>query len=460
MAKQVGADGAVVNRFLEDTSSINSDSLTVTGPGGQTVVTKGMDPVKARQQIAIVRGSAVNNTKAEPVPVETATRPATADTGETVRTSREAAGTTVSEDPYEKARSQLEEVVGRKDERVDRVVEEMKSLGETRTSAFDKLFGPESSLSRFYAPSIQAVEEQILDTEELLDELRTDVQERNEDTGLTQSQFRRIEAKERGDLTDQLDKLVRAQTRLRAGFDQQLQMSQLEFENTVQAAQDGIEALKFELQNTGMEDAEIALITRALEEDISQRAAQASEDRQIAAEIRQEKRDQEKETSAERKEKEQALDDILQSAMDFVLQAGVIPTGNFEKVIEDAKKMFEEGATMSEIQLGVLRAVGDNPAVRSYINTQFGAKKTSGSGKKLTRGDLSTDQELLLSSVEAQVEDLIVNQGQAPSTALNAGKQALEASGNGGLIQFLDTNVKIDSPSDIADYLEANLLRE
>lgn len=298
----------------------------------------------------------------------------------------------VQQDAFDKATADLEEVFAGKQGKVEEIVKAIQGLGDLRGSAFDNLFGEDSRISRFFAPSVKAVEEQILDTEGLLTNLRTDIVEGERDVGLTQGQFRRIEAKERGELVTQLDQLVRTQTRLKAGLDTQILLSEKEFESTLQGAQDNINSLIFQLEQEGIADqAEIDLIKRALEDELQKDSARASEDRQIAREIRQEEAQIEAEkravTEQERadaadaqKAREDAVRDILLSAQDFAIQAGVVPSENFQKVIEDVTRMAEEGKSLAEIQLAVLKAIGENPEVRAFINGEFSKAKGGGGG--------------------------------------------------------------------------------
>lgn len=285
---------------------------------------------------------------------------------------------------YDDALKKLEDVYGRKDESVQKIVDAMKGLTETRQSAWDKLFGEESKISRFYAPAIQAVEEQLLDTEELITNLRGGLEERLETAkggqGVTQSQFEHIYSKERTGLVDQFDKLTRSMTRLKAGLDTELLLSEKQFDMEMQGAQEQIDAMKFGLEQEGFDDAEISMIMADYENQMQEQMNRAQEDRQIAAEIRAEQRAMEKETREEETARKENVQSILQNAMDFVLQAGIIPTDKFQKVIDDANKMLEEGKTLSEIQLGVTRAIGDNPQVRNYINSLFQQSKGSSSG--------------------------------------------------------------------------------
>lgn len=287
----------------------------------------------------------------------------------------------VEEDPFATAEQRIGEIFEGKEGDVSQIVEAIQGLGDLRTSAFDRLFGEESRISRFFAPAIQAVEEQILDTEELLTSLRGDIQESFEDVGLTQPQFRRIEAKERGVLVDQMDKLARSHARLRSGLDIQLQLSDREFQNTILGAQDNINALTFQLEQSGIADQEqINLIKRALESDLQEAATIAAENRQIASEIRQEQAQIRGEDRAAQEQRKKQVQEILLSAQDFVLKAGVVPTGNFQQVIADVLRMADEGATLSEMQLGVLMAIGDNPQVREFINSAFQSAKSGGGG--------------------------------------------------------------------------------
>lgn len=292
---------------------------------------------------------------------------------------------------FDAATTKIKEVLGGRDQDIGQIVKAIQGLGELRTSAFDKLYGEDSRISRFFQPSLRAVEEQILDTESLLTTLRSDIQESQADTELSQAQFNRIEAKERGTLVDQFDKLARARSRLQAGLDLELQMTDREFQNTLSAAQDNIDALTFELEQSGLADeTEIGLIKQALQADLNEQAATLAENRKIAQEIRAEEAQIRAEDRTEKakntKERADAVKDILAKAQEFVLEAGIIPTNNFKKVIDDATRMAEEGKSLAEIQLGVLQAIGSNPDVRNYMNLQFQAAKDKLSSKSSSGG--------------------------------------------------------------------------
>jgi len=347
----------------------------------------------------------------------------------------------VEAEPFNAAKAELETIFKGREGKVDELVKAIQGKSTTRESAFDRLFGEESRISRFFAPSVQAVQEQILDTEELLTNLRTDIQEGEEDVGLSQGQFRRIEAKERGDLVGQLDKLTRSQSRLQAGLDTQILLSDKEFNNVMQEAQDGIDALTFKLEQEGVADeAEISLIKRALEDDLNQQSARAAEDRRIAeeirieeAQIRQESREEKAQSQQFRKE---AVRDILLQAQDFVLEAGVVPTENFQTVINDVNRMAEEGKSLAEIQLSVLKAVGQNDQVRQFINLSFQKAKKSvstargGSGKSASGPKLSSTQVTNLLAAGADPATLPTHASQLTQD------QAKTLSGN-NLIQAL-----------------------
>ena len=150
----------------------------------------------------------------------------------------------------------------------------------------------------------------------------------------------------------------------------------------VQNAQDNIDAMKLQLEQTGrFSDQEIALIGTALQADLNEASAIAAENRQIASEIRAEEAQIRAETRQEKAARQETLDSMILDIQDFVLSAGVIPSENFQKVITDVNKMFTEGKTFAEIQLAMLRAIGENKQVRDYVNIQFQkAKKSLSSG--------------------------------------------------------------------------------
>lgn len=287
----------------------------------------------------------------------------------------------IGTDKFAKAKEDISKILEGQEDKVDEIVKAIGGLAEVKQTAFDKLFGKESKISSFYAPSVQAVEEQILDTEELLTNLKMDVQKGLETGEVTQSQFRRIEAKERGGLIDQMDKLVRAKSRLQAGLETQMALSEKEYDMVVEDAKQGIEALKFSLEQSGQFDQmQIGLIEKALDFDLDQDILAAKEVQKKAAQIEEEEATQEEETEKEKAKKIKDVEEILMDAQDFVVKAGAVPSEKFKKVISDAMQMVEEGATLSEIQLGVMQAIGQNPKVKAYIEKQF--KKAKGGGKK------------------------------------------------------------------------------
>ncbi|HEC64957.1 hypothetical protein LCGC14_0568120 [marine sediment metagenome] len=282
-------------------------------------------------------------------------------------------------DPFATAEQKIQDIFAGREGDVSEITEAIRGMGDLRTSAFDQLFGEDSRISRFFAPSIQAVEEQILDTEGLLTDLRGDIVSRTKDVGLTQAQFRRVEAKERGALVDQMDKLVRSHTRLRAGLDIQLGLSDKEFDTMVQSGQDNIDALIFGFEQSGqLDEQEIDLARRALEFNLQETVTETAENRQIASEFRAEGRDINAEIRAEQAQirgetredkavKEEGLQTLLSDMQNFIIEAGVVPTGNFQEVMDKAMADFAAGKTLAEIQLDLIRAVGNNPQVRDFI---------------------------------------------------------------------------------------------
>ncbi len=324
------------------------------------------------------------------------------------------------EDPFATAEQKIQDIFAGREGDVNEIVEAIRGMGDLRTSAFDKLFGEDSRISRFFAPSIQAVEEQILDTEGLLSNLRGDIVERTQDVGLTQAQFRRVEAKERGALVDQMDKLVRSQTRLRAGLDIQLSLSDREFEGIIQSGQDDIDALIFGLEQSGqLDEQEIELARRSLEFNLQETITETAENRKIASEMRAEGRDINaeiraeqaiirEETREEKAAKGEALQGLLSEMQNFVLEAGVVPTGNFQVIMDKALADFAAGKTLAEIQLDLIRAIGDNPQVRSFIESNFQAIGAGGGGG----GGGGGGDEIIPSSLE---DDIINAAKKEPS---------------------------------------------
>jgi len=198
-------------------------------------------------------------------------------------------------------------------------------LAKQRTSAFDKLFGTESRISQFYAPQIKAIEEQLIDVEGLLSKLRPKMEEAYKGVGKSEGGLDILETRERGKLTDQYSDLLRNKARLETGLETQMKLSEKEYDLLTKNAED-VYALEYE-KLKGIKDK-----NEALEKGV-----------------------------------ETALSDI----QEFVISAGVIPSENFQNVINNAMQQINEGKSLAEIKYGMLRAVGMNPQVKKYVEMAF-----------------------------------------------------------------------------------------
>lgn len=292
------------------------------------------------------------------------------------------------EDPaFAAAEKQIADITGRKDIRTQEVIDLMKSQGNLRQTAIDRLYGEDSRISQFFQPAIQTVEEQLLDTEGFLTSLSGDIKERHEDVGLTTAQKNRIESKERGELVDQFDKLTRSHQRLRSGLDIAMDISDKEFNAIVDDSQKAIDTAVFELENTGMEDAELELVKSALNQQLQRDTEWRSEERNIATEIRAEELSDRKLTAQQKEEKRVQVEGVVSDILNFVFEAGAGPTDGFDKVIADVQAMLDRGASVSEIQLGILKAVGTSQKVRDYIEKSLNPVRSGGGGSRKTLSD-------------------------------------------------------------------------
>lgn len=287
------------------------------------------------------------------------------------------------------ARTQLEELRGKQEDILGQIKEQQTSGGDVRQTAFDRLFGEDSRISSFYSPEISKVEEQITDVTGLLDKLEGDIIERHEDVGLTEAQRRRIEAVEREPLTEQLSELTTSYDKLTTGLEFAMDLADKEFAAVTADAQTDIDAAVEELKGlSGLNDQEVVLIEEQLNQNL-----------QLAQEAREEKKLMEAETKEEESARKETVNAILEEALNYVIQSGVVPSDAFKKVVEDAQKMLEAGAPLSQIQLGVMQAVASNPTVSAFIKSQF-TKAKSGSGD-----DDRTDLEKLIDELDSLPDD-------------------------------------------------------
>lgn len=287
------------------------------------------------------------------------------------------------------ARIQLEELRGKQEDILGQIKEQQTSGGDVRQTAFDRLFGEDSRISSFYSPEISKVEEQITDVTGLLDKLEGDIIERHEDVGLTEAQRRRIEAVEREPLTEQLSELTTSYDKLTTGLEFAMDLADKEFAAVTADAQTDIDAAVEELKGlSGLNDQEVVLIEEQLNQNL-----------QLAQEAREEKKLMEAETKEEESARKETVNAILEEALNYVIQSGVVPSDAFKKVVEDAQKMLEAGAPLSQIQLGVMQAVASNPTVSAFIKSQF-TKAKSGSGD-----DDRTDLEKLIDELDSLPDD-------------------------------------------------------
>jgi len=269
-------------------------------------------------------------------------------------------------------------------------------------SAFDRLFGEESRISSFFEPSIRQTEELISDIEADLGNLEGDIVERFQDVGLTTAQQTRVTAKERGALTKQLEEATRSFERLTSGLDIALDLSDREFNAVIGDAQTAVDSALQELEATDISEAEFAVVEAALNEQLQQNVENRQEERTIAAEIRQEKAIQAELSEEEKLNQKAQVNTILQEALNFVVQSGVQPSEAFLKVVRDANALLEGGATLSEIQLGVMQAITGNQQVREFIKSQFDEiKPGSGSG---TSSGFFSDEDFSSALDEFQTE--------------------------------------------------------
>jgi len=242
---------------------------------------------------------------------------------------------------------------------------ETSSVGNLRQSAFDKLFGPESSLQTFYNPNISSIEENIADVTKSLDLLSEDVTERHQDVGLTEAQKRRIEAKERSGLTEQLSDLSSTYEALMSGKSAQMNLSEKEYEAMVADATTAVDSAVEELRlKSGLNDAEIAKIEEQLRLNLETKVAE------------------EKAAKEELTKKKSAVDGIIQEAMNTVYAAGVTPSAAFEKVIKDAQDLATKGYDLGYIQYQIMQAIQQNPQVKKYLTTVNAPKAKSSGGEE------------------------------------------------------------------------------
>lgn len=298
------------------------------------------------------------------------------------------AATTSTDPAFTSAQSFLDQLRADREESYQPIRDAQQDLQATQESTFERLYGADSSLQTFFNPALATLEQTVLDIEEDLDTLGEDITTRFKETGLNQAQFSNIEAKERSGLIKDLDRATRAFERLTAGREFVMEMADKEYEAELALGQQAIDYAVQEFEALGMPEAELAIFQFALQEQYDRNAEYRAEERLLAAEAREEAQRQKELTEANK----DALNDVFSTVTEMVLGAGVVPSDNFEKVIQDAFEMVEEGEPISLIQTKILQAVGDNPAVRSYITKIFSQLKSSGGpgslGNRLSSSDI------------------------------------------------------------------------
>lgn len=264
--------------------------------------------------------------------------------------------------PFSKALEQINILESSRKADLEKISEQQRIASEKRQTAFDKLFGEESRLSSFFQPSLQRVQEQILDVEGLLENLGKDVTERFQDTGVTEAQRRRVEAVEREPLTAQLSTLERAQRGLLSGAELEQQRAEREFGFISDQAQAGVDSLVDQLKNSGFDDTKISLIQTALEQQLRTEAAQQKA---------------ESDTEADRLSSfEKGIEDIRE----FVTKKGVITKKFSDEVVPEARRRLAAGEDVQSILADVGFAVSQNPTIRAELQAELSRKQRLAGG--------------------------------------------------------------------------------
>jgi len=282
----------------------------------------------------------------------------------------------IGKQPFTEAQEGIDQQAQQRNELVDAVVKAIQDKP-TQASTFEKVFGAESSIQQFFSPALKTAQQQVLDVEGALSNLPEDIQKRFEDVGISDPQRARIETQERGELTKQFDELTRGITRLQTGLELQLGLGEKEFDAEIKDSQRGIDEAIFRLENLGLPGAQVDLIKRELENNLQKAVEGRSELRTIATEARAEQKAEKKITAEQKQAKEDAVQEILTNTQNFLTQAGVVPTTAFAQVISDVQDMLSKGATISEVQLAITQAIGENPQVREFITDQFKIHKAN-----------------------------------------------------------------------------------
>ena len=236
---------------------------------------------------------------------------------------------------------------------IDQMAEAQSQMGDVQQSAYEKIFGPGSTIADFYNPSLQATQQAISSVTEHLRKLPGDIVTENQDVGITDAQQRRIEAKRTGELADTLAGLTSSYDILTAGLSQAMTMGSMQYDAMVGDAQSQIDATMAELSaKSALNDQQLAEVKQKLQDKLD---ASVSAKKQV--------------------------DSILQDAQNAIYSAGITPSQNFQKVIKDAYQMADEGSSLADIQYAVFNAISMNPSVKSYLtSTGAFAKKSSSSG--------------------------------------------------------------------------------
>ena len=225
-----------------------------------------------------------------------------------------------------KAYKDVEDYIGKmaeeKNMKVEDVVKLMQDLGTVKQSAFDKYFGEGSKIAQFYQPALTSIEQQILDVTDLLDTLDQDIIESTKDVGISTGQFGLLKGKKAGELAKTLGKLTTAQSRLQAGLDTAILLSDKAYSAAIGQAQDEVNAAIYSLENSGMPEEQISLMKQALQNQFQMDYANAQEQKDISAEIRAQQQAEKEATAKEKKEKQEAFDNAITDVTNFVLEAG------------------------------------------------------------------------------------------------------------------------------------------
>jgi len=304
---------------------------------------------------------------------------------------------------FQQALGLVQQGQAQRDAIAKKLQDQMAAQQNLQKSTFDKIYGPDSRLSSFFAPSIRTVEQQMGDVLGNLDSLQKDIDQSTQDVAITSGGRNRIDAKERGNLTTQLSQLTRAHDSLTAGYSQLKDLSDKEFNAVIADSQAAIDATKEQLANSGMTDAEQSLINAALQGQLQLDVQKAIADREQGLQTQKLSAEaaatQAKATADTKQKTNEAVDKILQNALDFVQKAGATPSAAFDKVAQDAHQMAAEGKSLGEIQAGVQAAISQNPQVKKYMDTLFQQEvkqatiKPSGSGSSGTK--LTAAQQLV-----------------------------------------------------------------